>query len=438
MVCAATAALAFVVAAMLLVRWRVAGETRSAAVGLVVFLLLGLHPALQGAAAALRHAAPDLDYADLGLMVAGLGLLLVEQGRPEVNTRRRAVLILATGMVTWLVATLIPMLADLRPHSAASISLWSSLFGSGQWPRVLFAVILTAVSGPMCFRSVRRRLGVEYWVGLSLVAWTAGIGLAALLPSQPLTPVVLTGMRALGVLILLVALLVESASEALLQQSDLFSSRVESLAIQAEQRAYREDQRSRAHQARNVVMAVQTAGLALQKSMGVLSTEDRTTLTQILKDGLAEIDRYVAGGGPEEESFFARSLVGPLSSSARLLGRELVSSISPELMIEGSRSAVLEALRLVLAAVAESTDAPAIKVRASLRGGGIWLSVGAFDERSSNPGDTREGASAALSLELVAAEELLRRYGGRLEGRLTRSGRRYVITLRPAAASSSA
>ena len=436
--CAATAALAVVVTAMLLVRWRVAGEIRSAAVGLAVFLLLGLHPAFQGLAAALHRPIPNLDYVDLGLMVSGVGLLLVEQGRPEVNTRRRAIAILALGLLIWAVATGAPIVASLHPHPGTSLGLWSSLFGSGQWPRLVFAAILVGLAGPMCFRSVRRSLGVEYWVGLSLVAWTAGIAVAALLPSRPLTPAILTGMRGLGVLVLLVALLAESASDSLLQRSDLFASRVQTLAIQAEQRAYQEDQRSRAHQARNVVMAVQTAGLALQKSMGALSDRDRTTLTGILKDGLAEIDQYVAGGGPPEASFYAGSLLGPLRSSARLLGRELVGSISSELAIQGSRAAVLEALRSVITAVAESTDAPVLKLRASATPAGVLLSVGALDDGVLSGDGKPSGAAAPLSLELVAAEELLRRHGGRLEGRLTRSGRRYVVSLMLAVDSSSA
>jgi hypothetical protein len=443
MLCAATASLALVVGALLLVRWRVSGEIRSAAVGMAVLLLLGLHPAFQAAAAALGHSGPELDYTDLGVMVAGLGLLVVEQRRPEVDSKRRGLAILGLGLLIWIGASAVPMLAGLKPDMSTaghgSLNLWSALFGPSWWPHVLFAGALVALAGPMCFRSFRRHLGVEYWVGLSLVAWTAGIAMAVLMPNRPLSPSLLAGLRGIGVLILLIALLAESASESLVQRSDLFARRVQTLATEAEQRAMREDQRSRAHQARSVVMAVRTAGRALQRGLGSLSAEDRAALTAILQEGLAEIDRYVAGDQPGELSFPAGSLVAPLRSSARLLGRELLTSIPPGLAIKGSRAAVLEAIRIAMGEVAASSAGTELKIRASTQDACICISVSSLDTPigATDLRSDREGASS-LPLELVAAEELVRRHGGRIEGRATRSGHRYVIWLVPALDSATA
>ncbi len=290
-----TVALAGVAAVQMVLRWRLSGESRAAALGFAVFLLFAARPAAGDVARALTGGGVLPVGAQSTMVIAGLALLAAQTRRPAVDT--------GWGLGGPLVAVVVSVagVGTALQHLGVWDRWWAGALGltsTGQrqsiWAPLTLAALTLLVAFPfLLVRTEHRRSRVDPPVGLALLASSGATAAHALGGSISHAAVLSDWLMAVGALLLVGGTLRALVSEHADQRARLFSSELSESALRAWQRVADDAQRTHAHQARNVVLAVRSAVFARERRPASLTDDDRAVLADILRRGLQELGEIV-------------------------------------------------------------------------------------------------------------------------------------------------
>jgi hypothetical protein len=304
------------------------------------------------------------------------------------------------------------------------------------WPMILAALALLAIGAWPILDRWRQRSTVECWVGVALLAW--GWAEAVALVARRPFPVALfaaAGLRAVGMAFLLGGGIYEFAEQFAQQRSRLLEIQISEGVTRAQQRAMETTESERRHDAGNVLMAVQAAGLALQRKLDVLSDADRATLAEILRSGLGELNKMVGSRAREDDEFLVESLDAPLRRWASGISTHLTTAVPEGLCVKGSRAQLLDSLRTLVELVARQTGATPVRFDAQARGSEVLLQVGPASARGV-PLPGRPSASLSLNgaddlpIEALVVAEIVKRQAGTFEIAPLERGFAYRVWLR--------
>lgn len=342
----ASATLAAVAAALLFLRWRLSGQTRAAVSGVVVALLFTLHPALSYLATLAGSGRGAVVWADTATVIVVLALLVIELRTPPIDTRRRPLrMSVATGVCVLAVAGALRLV--FGPASWTGVGLSATVAGPPATGRTILLIALLGVLGMLLgglLLARARVVDVDRWLGLALLLWGWAKLLTAVYAGHRSAVVGAASLHLVGMAILVSGALEGFITEIVHQGSALFDTRLSALVTTARHRVLRTEQRSRAHDARSLIMAVQTATSALE-SLPSLSADDRAALAGIVESGLRQLEEYVKGPSARPATVALADLAGTVARWAREAGTPIAVAVPDGITVRIEMALAREVLR---------------------------------------------------------------------------------------------
>lgn len=424
----ATAALAVVVALLLVMQWRLVGEAAALCAGVALLLLgvvtvgvTGLLPLVY------EPVAPALLWLRPASRLVVLGLFAAAALVPAVDGRLRpGRLLLVAGVVTAAVTTAMRTAPEVARHLAgaadASIGTPASGYGS-----TLLVAAWAALAVAFLVGGSRQSRPLLSWVGVVV----AGLGLAEVTqalaaedPSLWSAGAQLLRLTALGVG--LAGAISELQRVFGRQSRDLMHSAVSAAAAEARARAGRHELEERAHEARNALAAIEGASLTLEHYRDRLDPETRTSLVTALSSEVARLQRLVSAEMLEEactDFAVAAALAGTVTG-ARARGAGILVDIDEHLRAFGRPSDTAEVVQNLIenarryapgspVAIRAVREGDRVLVRVEDRGPGVDADLREAIFRRGVRGRHADGL-AGSGLGLYVSGQLMRQQGGDL------------------------
>ena len=389
-------ALAAVAALVLLIRSRLTGLTWPTSLSVAFtfmaagMLIADVVPDTVGAQSGFRSGT-------IGAFAAGLALALWTAARPPVDTKSRPGLYVVGGIALAIAVSATNRLAPI-PWRRFGLT---ALLMHGRAPGIMLVGVVAVAAGvAVAVRALPS--------GAALATWGAATTLAAAHGGIPAAVIGAAAIRALALAVPVAAGLHIVANDYEGQRAQLFDHELSERVARAQARALDEVQRGQRHDASNVLMAVQTAGLALQRNLALLSDADRATLSEILRTGVDQLNDIVTGVPAEPGQFAATELEEPLRRWAAGIGVDLTCSLPPGAVVDASLSHTLEALRTMVQLAAGPGDGGAVRLDAAIDRGCVRLHLAAMNGGGvSTPSD-------AEPIEVLVVAQIIRGQRGRV------------------------
>jgi hypothetical protein len=406
----------FVISGVFLLRWQLNGRSRAATYG-VGFALVGLQPALLGATTNIAQPTATVAALGSGALLAGLALLGWGFVGPLIDTRYRIGRVIGAGVALAVLAAA----ASDRAAGGGWVGMQIQGAASGpRWPSAGLGVLL-AVSSAVLFAARRRSPRIEGWIAVALASWSGALAVSSAGGTRAAMSFLPSACAIAGALVCTIGLFVGLAEDFAGQRGMLFEEQLSRLVSGAERRATDESEKIRRHDARNVLLTVQTAGLTLQRKLDALSEADRHALADILRSGVNELNEVV-GTAPESHGETSLAVIERrLAPWAFGAGVDLVSVMPAELTACGTPSQLVEALRLLVGATANADPGRSVAVCAEACDREVTIRV----RCGSRPGDSvRAPIRPDDPLDCLVATEIVGRQGGRVAPGTDAEGRR--------------
>lgn len=412
----ATAAVAAATALLCALWWRVSGRTPVllVAVGVGVlagtFTLLGVvdvSPSQDGPLAEAAHAA--------GLLVA-IGFVTAASVSPDIDTRRRALILVATAVVAvWVLTPLLAIVGagagGMLPPDAAGIA-----------ESVVLAAALIAVAVASIVRASRADRFLFAWLGLMLFG-LALVEVTALVGRPPGAGTIGRELLAMAsVFAGLTGIVRELYAAFGDQRHRLLQSLIEGRAATARVHAQHAAARQQAHDAFSALAAIEGASLTLERAHDRLDADTRAALSASIGSEITRLQRVIGKPSPPDARV-AFDLVATLRSviaHERAEGTDVVADVQEGLTAFGRAPDTAEAATRLLRLARDRAPGRPVLVRAEWAAGQAIIRIEDRGHTGEPPGD----------LELAVCSQLMTEQDGglRTEGRGD-GGATFVLTL---------
>lgn len=432
---AATSLVGLGVAVTYALRWRLVGEATSLLVAVAAGILaLGGYVVYDLVPIAVpgSEGSPVLAALRAASVVTALLLLLTAVRGPEVDTR------VSVGWLGLRAAPLLGLLVAVfvaLPTAAgffeSSVSPGSQVGGDlvGQ---TAVAMAWLALAARFVLAGLRRERWLHTWLGLGLAAVALG-SVSSASVSAP-GELWLTGAAVLelvGMLLVLLGAGVELKAAWVQQQEMLLRTRQHLVAREKEWQAERAFHEERAHDARSMILAIQSAVAGLERAHDDLDPESRAALTHAVGQEIARLQRLVdvdSSPRSERERFDVAEVVESVLTCHRSAELGLSAEIGEELVALGSPHDIAEVIHSLLDNARRHAESAPVLVTATRQLGNVVVRVEdrgpgvESQEREAIFERGRRGTGAApggSGLGLYVARRLVRAQGGDLwlEGR---------------------
>lgn len=359
---AVTVALGAAVALLGFVRWRLTGEVRPLWVAAAVTALgpyaVGLGALVPTVATGGRE--PILAEVGVAGRAVAAGAFCLAAVWPTVDTRLRArsvsPCVLAAGVG-------LALLLAAGPDPGRGVAGVSA---------ALVLAVAWAVAAVLHGRAAR----LAHTSGHEVLAVAAGaFGLAEVLASHAASAGSGAAVAAAGLLqavalwMLLGRALRDLEAAFVTQRARLLETEVGMEAEQARRRAEQWAQEERAHDAKNALMAIEGAAIALERYRDQLDPDRRTQLVEAVSGEIGRLQQLISGqGSGDVETFEIDALLDPVIAAERARGLVVTADLPPGLAALGRPSEVVEVVRNLLDNARHYAAGSPVTVRAEADG----------------------------------------------------------------------